>query len=59
MKPEHGEHEFVAVCEACGQPMDDTGSPPVCYGCGGCYEAPRECAICGLPERVDILSPDG
>ncbi len=44
------EHEFVPWCMACGTPMDTTGEPPVCHGCGNCYEAPRICEICGLDE---------
>lgn len=49
------EHEFVPWCGACGRPMDRTGQPPVCHGCGDCYDAPKECEICGLEEK-DVLS---
>lgn len=50
---EDHEHEYVAWCDACGRQMNMDGSPPACLHCGECYEAPRQCHICGLEEACD------
>ena len=37
------EHEYVSWCKACGKAASEYG----CFGCGDCYEFPKQCQICG------------
>lgn len=41
------ECKFVPMCSPCGRPMNAAGEPPVCHGCGDCYEGDPMCLECG------------